>query len=176
MNVRLFFVAGLLCVAACDRKSERSKKSTVNHLEDSDLVRDRSVPIVEKGTRFSCTPTEVWDGDGPIWCKEGPRVRLAGVAAREIDGTCRTNQPCPPMSGVDARDQLAGLLGRVVGKSKDGHILVQGPTMECVSEGGGKGSRTAAWCVSPAAGDVSCRLVAKGSALVWSKYWRDHVC
>lgn len=41
------------------------------------------------GVSFSCTPIAVWDGDGPIWCAEGPRIRLAGVAAREIDGSCR---------------------------------------------------------------------------------------
>ena len=43
---------------------------------------------VPAGQSFTCTPTAVWDGDGPIWCAEGPKVRLAGISAREIDGTC----------------------------------------------------------------------------------------
>jgi len=47
------------------------------------------------GETFTCTPTRVWDGDGPIWCAEGPRIRLSGIAAREMDGTCRPNHPCP---------------------------------------------------------------------------------
>ena len=51
--------------------------------------------IVAAGQTFTCTPTHVWDGDGPIWCAEGAHVRIAGIAAREMDGTCRTNQPCP---------------------------------------------------------------------------------
>jgi endonuclease YncB( thermonuclease family) len=34
------------------------------------------------GAAFTCTPVRVWDGDGPIWCAEGPKVRLAGIAAR----------------------------------------------------------------------------------------------
>lgn len=42
--------------------------------------------VVPTGHQFNCTPTRVWDGGGPIWCAEGPRVRLAGIAAREIDG------------------------------------------------------------------------------------------
>src|SRR5687767_12542809 len=51
--------------------------------------------IVASGQSFACTPTAVWDGDGPIWCAEGPKIRLAGIAAREIDGTCKKGHPCP---------------------------------------------------------------------------------
>lgn len=43
--------------------------------------------VVPHGEAFECTPVAVWDGDGPIWCAEGPRLRLAGIAARELDGT-----------------------------------------------------------------------------------------
>lgn len=28
-----------------------------------------SAPIVASGETFSCTPTAVWDGDGPIWVR-----------------------------------------------------------------------------------------------------------
>jgi len=52
-------------------------------------------PVIPPGQTFACTPTAVYDGDGPIGCAEGPRIRVAGIAAREMDGTCRTNQPCP---------------------------------------------------------------------------------
>ena len=58
-----------------------------------------------------CTPIAVFDGDGPIWCDEGPKIRLAGIAAREIDGTCRPHHPCPDASGIEARDALVLLLG-----------------------------------------------------------------
>lgn len=47
--------------------------------------------IVAAGQTFTCTPTHVWDGDGPVWCAEGPHLRIAGIAAREMDGTCRSN-------------------------------------------------------------------------------------
>ena len=53
-----------------------------------------SAVVIPAGTAFDCTPVAVWDGDGPVWCEEGPRVRLAGIAARESDGTCNANQPC----------------------------------------------------------------------------------
>jgi len=124
-----------------------------------------------------CTPTHVWDGDGPIWCKEGPRVRLAGVAAREIDETCKRNHPCPEKSGVAARDALVRLVGEPNGAvSKHGHILVLGPTMQCTSVGSAGGSRTAAWCISPKSGDVNCAIVRGGWALKWIRYWNQHRC
>ena len=80
---------------------------------------ERSTPIAGGGAEigavkeqrsFICTPVKLWEGDGPIHCAEGPKVRLAGIAAREIDGTCREGHPCPAADGVAARNYLAGLL------------------------------------------------------------------
>jgi endonuclease YncB( thermonuclease family) len=107
--------------------------------------------IVPAGQTFTCTPVRVWDGDGPVWCEEGPRVRLAGIAAREMDGTCRDNQPCPDAEPRKARDALVDLVGIPF-------------------------NRTAAWCVSPLSGDVSCAMVAGGWALRWPVYWQGHRC
>jgi endonuclease YncB( thermonuclease family) len=135
-----------------------------------------SVPIVPAGQTFTCTPVRVWDGDGPLWCAEGPHVRLAGIAAREMDGTCRTNQPCPDAGAVEARDALVRLIGVQTGRSPDGHVLVRGPAMRCTSVGDGVGSRTAAWCVSPVGGDISCAMVEGGWALKWDRYWQEHDC
>ncbi|GGP00698.1 hypothetical protein [Stakelama pacifica] len=132
--------------------------------------------IVPAGTTFACTPVRVWDGDGPVWCKEGPRVRLAGIAARETDGTCRSNQPCPKAGWVAARDALVNTVGRPLGKTRDGHIRVTGPTMRCRSDGSAGGSRTAAWCVSPKSGDISCAMLRTGTVLRWDRYWRNHQC
>jgi endonuclease YncB( thermonuclease family) len=134
------------------------------------------VAIVAEGESFACTPVRVWDGDGPIWCAEGPRIRLSGIAAREIDDSCKGEQPCPKTSGPDARDALARLIGTITGRSSEGHLLIKGPTMRCVSVGGAGGSRTAAWCVSPKAGDVSCAAVKAGFALRWDRYWKGHKC
>lgn len=108
--------------------------------------------VVASGQTFACTPTAVYDGDGPIWCAEGPRIRLSGIAAREMDGTCRMNQPCPDASAERSRNQLASLVGKRIGRRPEGHILVKGPTMQCRSEGNGVGKRTAAWCVSRSVG------------------------
>jgi endonuclease YncB( thermonuclease family) len=135
-----------------------------------------AVPVVPTGEEFTCTPTRVWDGDGPVWCVEGPRIRLAGIAAREIDASCRPNQLCPTASGAEARDALVKLIGAPTGRSPEGHVLVTGPAMRCVSVGNGVGVRTAAWCVSPLAGDVSCAMVKGGWVLRWEGYWEGHRC
>ncbi|RYG57863.1 MAG: hypothetical protein EON56_01395 [Alphaproteobacteria bacterium] len=132
--------------------------------------------VVPAGQTFSCTPTAVYDGDGPIWCAEGPKIRLAGIAAREMDGTCRTNQPCPEVSAERSRDELVKLIGVPIGRKREGHVVVRGPVMRCQSLGVGKGSRTAAWCVSPRGGDLSCAMVRGSWALRWERYWRGHQC
>jgi endonuclease YncB( thermonuclease family) len=135
-----------------------------------------AAPVVARGAAFPCTPTAVWDGDGPIWCREGPRIRLSGIAAREIDGACKTGHPCPKPSGVDARDHLVRLLGGATGKLSTGHVRVNAPTMACRSEGSAKGSRTAAWCITSGGVDLSCAMVASGRAERWGRYWRAHRC
>ena len=135
-----------------------------------------ALAIVPAGQTFDCTPVRIWDGDGPIWCDEGPRIRLSGIAAREIYGTCRDDQPCPKTDAVTARDALVRLVGRAEGFSSEGHVLVSGLTMTCLSVGGGGGSRTAAWCISSVGGDLSCAMVKGGFALRWERYWRDHRC
>jgi endonuclease YncB( thermonuclease family) len=137
---------------------------------------DARSQIVPAGETFTCTPTAVWDGDGPIWCAEGPKIRIAGVAAREIDGSCRSNQPCPAVTGMDARDRLVVLFGGAKGTLATGHIIVRSGPMSCRSEGDGTGDRTAAWCASPAFGDLSCEVVKAGGAVRWPRYWREHPC
>ena len=132
--------------------------------------------VVAAGVTFSCTPIAIWDGDGPIWCAEGPKIRIAGVAAREMNGTCNTNQPCPSVGPIDARDRLVSLFGGPTGVLTSGHVKVRGATMTCVSDGPAGGSRTAAWCRSAAVGDLSCAVVRAGGAVRWSRYWRDHQC
>ncbi len=132
--------------------------------------------MVAAGQSFTCTPTHVWDGDGPIWCAEGAHVRLSGIAAREMDGTCRTNQPCPAASAVEARDALVGLLGGPRGTIATGHVIVSGPRLSCQSVGSAGGTRTAAWCRFPSGVDLSCAMVASRTVLRWDRYWGNKQC
>lgn len=135
-----------------------------------------ATPVVQVGETFTCTPVAVWDGDGPIWCAEGPKIRLSGIAARELDGTCSAGHPCPDTSGLDARDELVGLLGGPKGTLPTGHIKVSAPPLTCTSKGSGKGSRTAAFCTREDGIDLSCAMVSSGKAVRWQRYWGDHKC
>ena len=132
--------------------------------------------IVAAGQTFTCTPTHVWDGDGPIWCAEGPHVRLSGIAAREMDGSCRPGQPCPDASSTQARDALVRLLGGARGSNSTGHVIVAGPRLTCRSEGSARGNRTAAWCHLPTGSDLSCAMIRTGTVLRWDRYWRGPAC
>src|SRR6056297_2549134 len=116
------FILGLVALAICPEEAKAE------------------VPIIPAGQTFECTPTHVWDGDGPVWCAEGPRLRLAGIAAREIDGSCSPGHPCPRTSAEDARDALVNLVGTRRGVGRHGHILVQGPRMTCRSDGSAGGN------------------------------------
>ncbi|TKD51541.1 hypothetical protein FBR43_12835 [Sphingomonas baiyangensis] len=132
--------------------------------------------VAAAGQSFACTPVRVWDGDGPIWCAEGPRVRLAGIAAREMDGSCATGHPCPNASAVAARDGLVRLVGRPVGRSRQGHVIVQARPLACRSTGSAVGKRTGAWCYTSTGQDLSCEMVRLGLAARWNRYWGQHRC
>lgn len=129
------------------------------------FAKDRPLPA--KGTNFTCTPIAVWDGDGPIWCKEGERIRLAGIAARELDNTCRPGHPCPAASGIAARDNLVKLLGGARGTVPSGHIIVAGPPLTCSSAGSDRYRRTLAACKLPSGIDLGRALIQADSALIW---------
>lgn len=134
------------------------------------------VPVIAAAIAFTCTPVAVYDGDGPIWCAEGPRVRIAGIAARESDGTCRPGQPCPSASADQARDALVSLFGGPRGTRPTGHIVVRAPAMRCISTGEARGNRTGAWCTLADGRDLSCAMVATGTVLRWRRYWGNHRC
>jgi endonuclease YncB( thermonuclease family) len=132
--------------------------------------------VVAAGTSFTCTPTAVWDGDGPIWCAEGPKIRLAGIAAKEMDGSCKPGHPCPAASPIAARDQLVRFLGGPRGTMRTGHIRVSAAPMRCISDGSANGDRTAGWCSMANGVDLNCAMVRSGVAARWDRYWRGHRC
>lgn len=131
-----------------------------------------AVSVIAAPTAFTCTPVQIWDADGPIWCAEGPRVRLHGIAAREMDGTCRKGHPCPDMPPIAARNALVRLLGAAaINATTTGHIRLSGaPPLACRSYGSAGGNRTAARCRLPDRSDLGCRLIASGAAREWTQY------
>ena len=110
---------------------------------------------------FACTVASVHDGDGPIHCREVDadgrtiRIRLSGIAAREMDGSCRPGHPCPAASAEAARDSL--------------RRLAQGQQLTCHYVGRSYG-RAVAWCSRADGVDLSCAQIRAGVALRWERF------
>ncbi len=115
---------------------------------------------------FVCTVASVTDGD-TFRCEETEadgrqiRVRLSGIAARERDGSCSANHPCPDASSEAATAALEELAA--------GDVLI------CSDEGRTYGRR-AGFCRTSAGVDVSCAMLAGGTVARWDRYWGDHAC
>nr|WP_246544136.1 hypothetical protein [Novosphingobium profundi] len=121
---------------------------------------------VAAGLLFMCTPIAVYDGDGPLICKEGEKIRIEGIAAREMDGSCKPGQPCPAASAIQARNALVDLLGGPKGRWKTGHIVVRYPAMQCRSAGASY-ARTVASCKLQDGRDLSSAMLTTGTVLPW---------
>jgi endonuclease YncB( thermonuclease family) len=117
-----------------------------------------ATPLPQPGSNFVCEVTGVHDGDGPIYCTTGVKIRLTAVAARELDGTCTAGHPCPAASAEAATQAL--------------WRLVQGQTLRCQATNKTY-DRIAAWCWRADGKEVNCEMVRSGTALHWVKYDPD---
>lgn len=117
---------------------------------------ETEAPIPAAGSHFACTVTSVHDGDGPIRCEEGMKVRLHAIAAREIDESCNPGHPCPTATGASAKAAL--------------QRLTLNQVLQCQATGASYG-RVTAWCTAGGE-DLSCAMVRGGYALRWDKYDR----
>jgi endonuclease YncB( thermonuclease family) len=112
------------------------------------------------GQSFSCKVVAVHDGD-TMRCADGTRVRLQGIDANELDGTCHTR--CARLPADQARRHLSDFaLGR---------------TASCRPTGTSY-RRITAWCAVAApdgsAIDLSCAQVVAQAAIVWRRYDPRH--
>jgi endonuclease YncB( thermonuclease family) len=120
----------------------------------------------EDGPTFTCTVASITDGD-TFRCAELEhdgrqiRVRLSGISARERDGSCSPNHPCPAAS---AEASTAAL-----------ERLASGQSLAC-RQVGTTYRRRAAFCQRSDGTDLSCAMVASRMAERWERYWGDHRC
>lgn len=103
-----------------------------------------------------CHVAAVHDGD-TIRCTDGHRIRIAGIDANELDGSC--HNVCAPMTGQQARGYVSRLVLRR-------HIACQ-PV-------GTSYSRIVARCTLPDGRSLSCAAIAAGAAVRWDRYWRQY--
>lgn len=116
--------------------------------------------LVAAGQNFSCRVVAVHDGD-TMRCADGTRVRLQGIDANELDGSCHT--VCATLSARLAQQTLRDLaLNRIAFCRSTGRSY----------------DRVTAWCaVTNAQGvhdDLSCEQVARGAAIIWRKFDPGH--
>lgn len=109
----------------------------------------------DTGEAFTCTVTGVHDGDGPIYCAEGPKVRLSAIAARELDETCEPGHPCPSASGAAARAELTR--------------LASGQALSCEATGKSYG-RVTAWCWRRDGTQLNCAMLESGTVEPWLRF------
>lgn len=125
---------------------------------------------------FTCNAIALHDVDGPIHCADGRKIRLQGIGATEMDGTCRPNQPC--LQG-DPRTQRRAMATRVIGarisredKSIYGQVWFLRPVALTCTPTGKSHARVTAWCRRQDGADLSCEAMRAGVAARWATFDR----
>lgn len=126
---------------------------------------------------FVCLAVALHDVDGPILCQDGPKIRLAGIGATELDGSCRPNQPCVPGDPFDQRRRMAtAAIGASIAREDrrlQGHVWFARPVaLRCESDGTMSYQRVVARCTNGAGHDLACEAIRLGVALRWARYDR----
>jgi endonuclease YncB( thermonuclease family) len=109
---------------------------------------------------FKCYVASVHDGD-TMRCADGTRIRLQGIDANELDGTC--HHACAAGTADEARHYL--------------EVMALGRAATCIRTGTSY-RRVTAWCrvdndLGPRT-DLSCAQVAAGHAIIWRRYDPHH--
>ena len=116
---------------------------------------------------FTCVVVRVHDGDGPLWCAGGIKVRIAGVQAPDYEdaepcrrpGARRANYTCDTV----AADRSQQIVER----------LVLRQTLMCRPVGMSY-ARIVARCTLADGRSLSCAVIATGAAVRWDRYWRHY--
>ncbi len=110
---------------------------------------------------FTCQVVAVHDGDGPIKCANGIKIRVAGIQAPDYENAepCRTGR-----AGYVCSDTQADRSRIIVTR------MVMGRTLACVPVGTSY-SRIVARCRFADGRDLSCAILAAGAATRWESYW-----
>lgn len=114
---------------------------------------------------FTCEVVKVHDGDGPLWCRSGQRIRIAGIQAPDFESA----EPCRRAShpAYTCDDQAAARSQRIVSR------LTLGKRIVCQPQGMSY-SRIVARCTLPDGRSLSCAAIAAGAAVRWDRFWRQY--
>jgi endonuclease YncB( thermonuclease family) len=116
---------------------------------------------------FSCTVTRVHDGDGPLWCSNGIKVRVAGIQAPDFTSAEPCRRPDARRVNYTCDDRAAQRSQQIVER------LVLNRTLSCQPMGKSY-KRVVARCTLPDGRSLSCATIAAGAAVRWDRYWRQY--
>ena len=113
---------------------------------------------------IACEVVRVHDGDGPLWCRNGVKIRVAGVQAPDFTSAepCRLGRP-----RYVCDDRAAERSRRVAERLTLRKTLTCRPVDRSYS-------RVVARCTLPDGRSLSCALLAAGAATRWDIYWRRY--
>lgn len=113
---------------------------------------------------FICEVVKVHDGDGPLWCRNGRKVRVAGIQAPDFTSAqpCRTRR-----RGYVCNDTRAVASQRVAMRLTLRKRLTCQPLDRSYQ-------RVVARCTLPDGRSLSCAMIAAGVATRWDSYWRRY--
>lgn len=106
---------------------------------------------------LDCDVAYVNDGD-TLRCRDGTRIRLHAIAARETDDTCSPGHPCPQTSAAAATGMLKE--------------MVSGKRIHCETTGHNY-ERVTAICWTPEGVEINCAMIRSGAALIWDRFNRE---
>jgi endonuclease YncB( thermonuclease family) len=113
---------------------------------------------------FACEVVRVHDGDGPLWCANGVKIRVAGIQAPDFEdaGPCRAGRAEFVCSNAQA-ERCRVIVER----------LTLHRSLTC--EPFGKSyDRVVARCRFADGRDLACTIIAVGAATRWDRYWRGY--
>lgn len=116
---------------------------------------------------FTCTVVRVHDGDGPLWCANGIKVRIAGVQAPDYEDA----EPCRRQDARRANyicDNAAADRSREIVE----RMLLR-ETITCQPLGKSY-ARVVARCIMADGRSLSCAVIAAGAAVRWARFWRQY--
>ncbi|MBB5714747.1 endonuclease YncB(thermonuclease family) [Sphingomonas aerophila] len=113
---------------------------------------------------FACKVVRVHDGDGPLWCRSGQKIRVAGVQAPDFTSA----EPCRQRRTGYVCDDAAAKRAQMVATE-----LTLNRRLSCQPVDRSY-SRIVARCTLPDGRSLSCALLAAGAAQRWDRYWRRY--
>lgn len=147
----------LLTLVWPDLEASLAASDPAIHRPDFPDPIDAAAGVAPRRGSLSCSVTFVPDGDS-LGCRDGTRIRLHAIAARERDGTCSPGHPCPRASAQAATSAL--------------RRLAAGKTISCEPVGQSY-DRITAICWTPGGEEINCAMIRSGTTELWDRFNRE---